>query len=100
MIYEDLYRRYGAHVSERIWRELAESEIAALDVSTLPSWLESRAESAHENNVHLLTNPQNGSINGTERTKEACRYWREAEDLAYLVAIAEDVSMNARAVGF
>ena len=93
LTYEELHRRYGTHVSQRVRRELTPSEFEILIVEDLPGWLEARAESAHDNYLRLLNNPKDGSSTG-----EACRLWREAEDLAYLVVIAEDVGDNARAL--
>ena len=52
---------------------------------------------AHEDYRQLLNNPLSPTETNAAQTGEACRRWREAEDLAYLVAVAEDVGMNARA---
>lgn len=59
---------------------------------------EAKAEAAHEEYLRLLSNPMAVPEKEASGTGEACRRWREAEDLAYLVAIAEDVSLNARAL--
>ena len=97
MQYQELHSRYGTHVSQRICRELTPAEFEQVDVNVLPSWLETRAEEAHATYRRLLSNP---TTNFTAvHTGEACRHWREAEDLAYLVVIAEDVGMNLRAAG-
>ena len=99
MHYQELHSRYGTHVSQRLCRELTPSEFEQIAVDALPNWLETRAESAHENYRRLLNNPMASADFAAARTGEACRRWREAEDLAYLVVIAEDVSLNLRAVG-
>ena len=96
--YEDLHRRYGTHVSQRVRRELTPSEFSAVNIEQLQDWLEARAESAHEEYRRLLNNPLSSSETETGRTGEACRRWREAEDLAYLVAIADDVGANISAM--
>ncbi|MDR3424531.1 MAG: hypothetical protein P4M13_05560 [Alphaproteobacteria bacterium] len=93
-----MLQRYGAHVSLRIRNALTPSELDEIDIDHLQSWLEVRAESAHEEYLRLLSNPLSTPEHETRRTAEACRRWREAEDLAYLVVIAEDVGANARAV--
>jgi hypothetical protein len=94
--YEEIHRRYGTHVSQRVCRELTPSEFNQIEIDSLPAWLEARAESAHEEYRRLQNNPLAESEVDVARTGDACRRWREAEDLAYLVAIAEDVGMNAR----
>lgn len=98
MQYEELQARYGTHVSQRVKRELTPSEFNALDIDTLPEWLETRAEAAHEEYRHLLSNPLSSQEKDIGLTGEACRHWREAEDLAFLIAVADDVGNNARAV--
>ena len=98
MQHEELHLRYGAHVSQRIRRELTPTEFDGLEIDALPQWLESRAEAAHENYRCLLSNPLTSSEKNVNCTGEACRRWREAEDLAYLIAVAEDVGANARVI--
>ncbi len=100
MTYEELNRRYGTHVSQRIRRELSPLEFEKLTIETLPTWLETRAEQAHDKYRLLLSNPLLSSAGkGVPDTRAACQRWREAEDLAYLVAIAEDITTNAQRVG-
>ncbi|MGB9153489.1 MAG: hypothetical protein WCD70_10430 [Alphaproteobacteria bacterium] len=97
MQYEELHRRYGLLVSQRLRRELTPSEFNQIDIELLPAWLEARAESAHEEYRRLQNNPLAADQIDAARIGNACRHWRESEDLAYLVAIAEDVSLNAKA---
>ena len=97
MQYEELHSRYGTHVSQRVRRELTPAEFTRAQIDNLPEWLATRAETAHAEYRRLQNNPLVSSHADTTRTAEACRRWREAEDLAYLVAIAEDVTLNARA---
>lgn len=96
MQYEELQRRYGTHVSQRVRRELTPSEFNGVEIGNLTAWLENRAEVAHEEYRRLQNNPIISSRSDTAPIGEACRRWREAEDLAYLVVIAEDVSLNAQ----
>ena len=98
MLYEELHRRYGTHVSQRVQRELTASEFNGVEIDHLPAWLEARAEVAHEEYRRLLNNPLASSEQDTTRAGAACQRWRQAEDLAYLIAIAEDVGVNARAI--
>ncbi len=98
MQYEDLHHRFGTHVAQRIRRELTPSEFNEVKIEELTGWLEARAEAAHETYRTLLNNPLASSDTDTVKAGEACRRWREAEDLAYLVAVAEDVGDNARAL--
>ncbi len=97
MFYEELHSRFGTHVAQRIKRELTPSEFNQTDIDDLIEWLETRAEGAHDAYRGLLNNPLAISEKDTIKAGEACRRWREAEDLAYLVAVADDVSTNARA---
>ena len=97
MQYESLHRRFGSHVSQRIRRELTPSEFNTVEIDGLAEFLEVRAESAHEEYRRLLNNPLVSSEQDIGSAGEACRRWREYEDLAYLVAVAEDVGANARA---
>ncbi len=95
---QDLYDRYGLLVSQRVAHELTPSEFDQVTVDVLPSWLENRAEAAHDTYRALLTNPPScAQTDPSRRVGEACRRWREAEDLAYLVVIADDVSANVKA---
>lgn len=97
MTYEELYHRFGTHVSQRIRRELSPSEFSALSIDNLTSWLEERAEAAHELYVRMLSHPVIADAMRTiPNTRTACQRWREAEDLAYLVAVADDVSAHVR----
>ncbi|MFA4993826.1 MAG: hypothetical protein WC521_00775 [Bdellovibrionales bacterium] len=97
MKYEDLHSRYGAYVSQRLQCELKTSEFESLKIDSLTEWLEVRAESAREEYLRLLSNPLIASEKGTTSTGSACRRWRIAEDLAYLVVIAEDGGAQAQA---
>lgn len=97
MLYEDLLGRYGSFVSMRVQHDLTPSEFEEADVADLPEWLESRAQAAHEEYRRLLSNPLSAPQKGAGSTREACRRWRDAEDLAYFVAVADDVELTAMA---
>ncbi len=97
MQYESLHSRFGSHVSQRVRRELTPSEFNTVEIESLAEYLEARAESAHEEYRRLLNNPLASSDKDIGSAGEACRRWRESEDLAYLVAVAEDVGANAQA---
>lgn len=90
MHYEELHHRYGGHVSQRVRNELTESEFKHVSLNNLSHWLEKRAEDAHHRYRVLLNNPLASSEIDHARAGEACKRWRQAEDLAYLVAIATD----------
>jgi hypothetical protein len=96
VLYEELHRRYGAHVSQRVKRELSLSEFNQVLVQNLVGWLEARAEAAHAEYSNMLNNPLAYTSADQMRAGIACRRWRDAEDLAYLVAIAEDVGDTIR----
>lgn len=81
-------------------KELTEPELDSLVLDTLPEWLEARAETAHTAYVHLLNNPLLATQDKkVSMTGLACRRWREAEDLAYMVVVAGASPAAARAVG-
>ena len=90
MTFDELARHYGPQVAQRLRHELTEAEFNQVSLDTLSLWLETRAEHAHKTYCNLLNQPQlDKNVN---MTGLACRRWREAEDLAYVVAIADDVS--------
>lgn len=86
MLYEELHCRYGDCVSHRLRSELTPTDFDAVGLGELLGWLKSRARTARENYRSLLNNPSAMSSCGAG---DACRRWREAEDLVYLVALAE-----------
>lgn len=97
MRYEDLFDRYGTHVAQRVRRDLTPSDFHAVELDDLPRWLEARADRAHEAYRQLLlVSPQDECEALRARIDEYCLHWKEAEDLAYIVTIAEDVSTHVR----
>ncbi len=94
MTYDELHNRYGARVAQRLRDELSDSEFKQISLDQLQDWLENRAEKAHGDYRRLLNNPLS-SNSDADRTGECCRRWREAEDLAYLVAIGDDTEAPA-----
>jgi hypothetical protein len=101
MIFEDLHNRYGAHVARRIQQELTPAEFKEVALENLPSWLAARAETAHKDYQTRLDNPFVNEELGAARNDYVnvlYRRWQDAEELAYLIAVAEDVSAEAHAV--
>jgi len=96
MVFEELHNRYGAHVAKRVQQELTPSELAQISLEQLPVWLETRAETAHKEYQTRLGDPFADQPNGNQLIDTLYRRWREAEDLAYIIAVAEGVSVQAR----
>ena len=97
MLYEDLHRRYGSYVSQRLRSELTPAEFKEIEIESLPDWLEAKAEIAHENYRQLLSNPLATPEKDINATGEACRRWRRIEDLSYTIAIAEGPTVHVLA---
>ena len=100
MLYEDIHRRYGNHIARRVQQELSEIEFSEVGVNELAAYLEARAEAAHKEYQMRVDNPFINEELGARRNDYMdvlYRRWRDAEDLAYLLTITEDVGMNAQA---
>jgi hypothetical protein len=100
MLYEELHQRYGNHIAKRVQQELSVAEFNQIAVPELLSYLELRAEAAHKEYRARLDNPFINEELGDSRSDYMdvlYRRWCEAEDLAYLVTIAEDVSTHTQA---
>ena len=99
MHYQELHQRYGSHIAKRIQTELNFSEFNQVEVDELATYLEIRAEAAHkEYHVHL-DNPfskRELTSGHTNIIDLLHRRWRDAEEIAYLLTVAEDVSTNTR----
>ena len=98
MIYDELNRRYGSYVANRVRQELSFSEFSALDAPELLPYLEQRAEEAHKDyqeRVESLVYDRRPGMERDERTDALFARWRAAEELSYIVAVAEDVNANA-----
>ncbi len=99
MLYEELHQRYGTHVAKRVQVELSVSEFKQVDIEELSAYLDTRAEAAHKEYQIHHDNPFAKVERGTghtERVDTLYRNWREAEDLAYLISIADDVGATTR----
>ena len=99
MLYDDVRQSYGDHIAKRVQRELSAGEFHEAAADTLTQFLEARAEDAHQTYKARLThNLSSLGIKGeiTPSIETLHRRWREAEDLAYIVSVAEDVSQNLR----
>jgi hypothetical protein len=102
MIFEELHNRYGTHVARRVQQELTPVEFVEIALEGLPTWLEIRAETAHKEYQVRLDNPFINEELGRARDDYVdvlYRRWREAEELAYIVTVAEDVSHAQMAAG-
>jgi hypothetical protein len=98
MVFEELHNRYGSHVARRVQNELTAAEFEGIAIDALAVWLERRAEGAHKEYQTRLDNPFINEELGAARTDYVdvlYRRWQDAEELAYLVAVAEDVSAQA-----
>jgi hypothetical protein len=94
MLFHDLQQRYGSHIAKRIKIGLAPAEFNSADLEKLPIYLEKRAEKAAQDYKALMQNPLE---RGNVRSEVLQKLWRDAEDLAYILSIAEDVSVTVRA---
>lgn len=93
MLYEELKQRYGNHIAKRVQRELASNEFNKIGVEDLPHYLETRAEKVAQDYKKIMENPLE---RGNVRSEVLQRCWREAEDLAYLVSVAEEVATTVK----
>lgn len=96
MLYEDLHQRFGSHIAKRVQVELSASEFKQVDVEGLVLYLETRAEIAHKEYQSRVDNPFSRAKDGN--MDALYQRWRDAEDLAYLVMVAEDVGTATRLV--
>lgn len=99
MIYQELHQRYGNHIAKRIQVELSVSEFKQVMVEELSKYLEMRAEAAHKEYQILLDNPfinDKVRIKHEANAKALYNQWRNAEDLAYLIAVADDFCAQMR----
>ncbi|HEU0118827.1 MAG TPA: hypothetical protein VFR09_09365 [Alphaproteobacteria bacterium] len=98
MMYEDLHQRYGSHIAKRVQLELSPTEFRQIIVNELPTYLETRAELAHREYQTRIDNPFVSTDKASKNVDTLYNRWRDAEDLAYLISIAEDVSATTRLV--
>jgi hypothetical protein len=85
---EDLLRRYGPHLSKRIKQELTPTELEQVPGNEILHYLEARADAARRDYEEHIKETQSHILR---------MRWREAEELAYLVMVAEDVGAALRA---
>jgi hypothetical protein len=98
MHYQELHQRYGSSIANRVKTELHNSEFLQINLEELLPYLELRAEAAHkEYQIQLADRYSDGKISKHASLVDALhRRWKEAEELAYLLLVAEDVNTNAR----
>jgi hypothetical protein len=97
MIFQELHNRYGSHVARRVQQELTSTEFEKITLKELPTWLETRAEAAHRDYQARLDNPYLAET-AADQVSALYQRWQGAEDLAYIITVAEDVGARARAV--
>ena len=93
--------RYGAPISKRVQFELSPSEFSSVVIENLPAYLETRALRAHKEYQKRIENNfvnEDPAAKHVEHVDVLYRRWRDAEDLAYLVAVAEDVNATTNLV--
>jgi len=99
MQYQELHQRYGTYIAKRVQTGLHASEFNQVEIEELTSYLELRAAAAHKEYHLRLDDPFSKNQLGTGSSGVIDllhRRWREAEELAYLLMIAEDVGTHAR----
>lgn len=94
MNYDEIQQKYGTHLAKRIQRSLKPNEFLSTNLSNLAEFLEVRAEKAANDYRKLMDNPLE---RGNVRSELLQKVWSDAEELAYLLSIAEDVSSTVRA---
>ena len=94
MLLENIHQRYGGHIAKRIELELPASELAKVKIEQLLNFLEDRAEAAHS--AYQTRLDQQMGTTPDAAVDRLCQVWHDAEDLAYLISVAEDVSLHYR----
>jgi hypothetical protein len=93
MTQRELSEYFGKVVADRVFQELAPGELSKVVVEDIAEYLEIRAESAHLKYTTAQHNPELFSDCERAQFEEA---WRQAEDLAYIVQVAENVALNTQ----
>jgi hypothetical protein len=94
MHYEELHQRYGSHIAKRVEQELTASEFEKAKLDDLLNFLETRAETAHleyQRRLDKLIGVKPGADVDIIYNR-----WREAEELAYLISVADDITLQYR----
>ena len=102
MLVDELHQRYGQRVAARLQEELTSIELDSIESADLLQYLETRAQLAHKEYLARLENPFiSGDIGNmhVDHLDLLYRRWRWAEELAYLVDVAEDAGTSAVAGG-
>ncbi len=94
MLYEELHQRYGNHIAKRVEQELSPSEFQKVKLDQLLNFLEMRAEATHMEYQKRID--QLMGIKPGHDLNAIYQRWHEAEDLAYLISVAEDISLHYR----
>jgi hypothetical protein len=97
MLYDELHRRFGNHIARRVLAELTRTEFLRAKAHALAEYLDLRAEVAHRVYQTYMDNPFGREKSDKDRKKQIdilYRLWHEAEDLAFVIAVAEGVGHN------
>ena len=97
MTYEELHQRFGTRLAQRVAVDLSPSELEKISLDDLTIYLERRAERAQKEYQDWLDYSLHYGETAKDRMPDINVLhdrWRAAEDLAYLVAIAEDVRVD------
>lgn len=100
MLFDELVKRYGEHVAKRIQQELGSAEFSQIRLEELSPYLTLRAEEAHreyQRRLDRATMNLGACTIRDETTEVLYDRWRAAEELSYLLAIAEDASRSCAA---
>jgi hypothetical protein len=87
-VFEELHNRYGTHVALRVQKELSPAEFNELALGNFTHWLEERAMNAHRAYEARLENPLHANRSDAE-VGALYRRWQGAEELAFVVTVAE-----------
>lgn len=91
---EELEKTYGPHVAKRVTREVGARELEPVSVDQLCHFLQARAERFNAEFKACMANPLE---QGNVRCELLQMKWHDAEELAYLLSVADDVSHAVRA---
>ena len=97
MDYQELHQRYGSHIAKRVQAELDSAEFNSVKLKELVPYLEFPAEAAEKEYQLRLYDPfkkNEDETEGEDKIDLLHHRWRDAEEIAYLVSVAEEVGLN------
>lgn len=99
MMYDELHQRYGSRIANRLMTELSPSELKRVELHDLGAYLDLRATAAYKEYHMHHDNPfDEVGAKRAQHMDKLCQRWRDAEDLASLVSVAEDVGSAPRRI--